>query len=164
MPFRKLTLRLSFRIARTRFYGQLIGQGRAQAKSLAFNTTDRVHSILVLQSDAAIRLSMFENRNRKLDLAALALAAGAMFLGVSLWTYNRFDPPSVLIFPANNLVHNACGSAGAYTAHYLFSGLGLGAYYVLVSLVVLTALLLAHREIDQPMLRGRGGWCRSLGW
>jgi DNA segregation ATPase FtsK/SpoIIIE, S-DNA-T family len=104
---------------------------------------------------------MFENRNRTLDLVALALAAGVMFLGVSLWTYDRFDPPSTLVFPANNLIHNACGWAGAYVAHLMFASLGLGAYYVLVSLAVLTALLLAHREIDQPMLRG-GGWLVSL--
>jgi S-DNA-T family DNA segregation ATPase FtsK/SpoIIIE len=104
---------------------------------------------------------MFENRSRKLDLTALALAAGVMFLGVSLWTYNRFDPPSELVFPASNLIHNACGWAGAYVANYLLESLGLGAYYVLASLAVLTALLLAHREIDQPMLRA-AGWVVSL--
>ncbi|HEY4234962.1 MAG TPA: DNA translocase FtsK 4TM domain-containing protein [Lacipirellulaceae bacterium] len=104
---------------------------------------------------------MFENRSRKLDLAALALAAAVMFLGVSLWTYDRFDPPSTLIFPPTNIVHNACGWAGAFAANYMLETLGLGAYYVLASLAVLTALLLAHREIDQPVLRA-AGWVVSL--
>jgi S-DNA-T family DNA segregation ATPase FtsK/SpoIIIE len=104
---------------------------------------------------------MFENRSRRLDLIALALAAIVMFLGVSLWTYDKFDPPSTLVFPASNVVHNACGWAGAYAADYLFETLGLGAYYLVSSLVVLTALLLAHRRIDQPMLRATG-WTISL--
>jgi DNA segregation ATPase FtsK/SpoIIIE, S-DNA-T family len=104
---------------------------------------------------------MFENRNRKLDLAALALLAVVMFLGVSLWTYNRFDPPSTLVYPASNMIHNACGGAGAFVANYLLESLGLGAYYLLASLAVLTALLLAHREIDQPVLRA-AGWIVSL--
>jgi hypothetical protein len=127
---------------------------------LAINTTGRVRSNLVSQSDAAAWLSMFENRNRQLDLAALALAAVVMFLGVSLWTYDRFDPPSTLLFPPSNIVHNACGWAGAYTANYLLESLGLGAYYVLASVVVLNALLFAHREIDQPVVRG-AGWLVS---
>ena len=142
-------------------YGQLLGQGRAQTSRWHPNTTGRVRSNLVSQSDAARWLSMFENRSRRLDLAALALLAVVMFLGVSLWTYDRFDPPSTLVFPASNLVHNACGWAGAYVANYLFESLGLGAYYVLASLVVLTVLLLAHREIDQPVLRAVG-WLVSL--
>jgi DNA segregation ATPase FtsK/SpoIIIE, S-DNA-T family len=104
---------------------------------------------------------MFENRSRKLDLAALAMSAGVMFLGVSLWTYDRFDPPSTLVYPATNVVHNACGAAGAFVANYLLQSLGLGAYYVLASLAIVTALLLAHREIDQPVLRA-AGWIVSL--
>jgi DNA segregation ATPase FtsK/SpoIIIE, S-DNA-T family len=142
-------------------YGQLLGQGRAQTSRLYPNTTGRVRSNLISQSDAAHWLSMFENRSRRLDLAALALLAGVMFLAVSLWTYDRFDPPSTLVYPATNLVHNACGWAGAYVANYMFETLGLGAYYVLASLAVVTALLLAHREIDQPMLRAVG-WIVSL--
>ena len=107
---------------------------------------------------------MFENRNRQLDLAALALAAVVMFLGVSLWTYDRFDPPSTLVFPPSNLVHNSCGWAGAYTANYLLESLGLGAYYVLASLVVLTVLLLRIAKSISRWFAARGGWCRWRGW
>jgi S-DNA-T family DNA segregation ATPase FtsK/SpoIIIE len=104
---------------------------------------------------------MFDDRSLKLDLCAIALLAVAVFLGVSLWTYDKTDPPSALVWPASEQTQNSCGRAGAYTAHYLFESLGLGAYYTVGSLVVLTALLLARREINQPMLR-TGGWAVSL--
>src|SRR3954462_12523166 len=104
---------------------------------------------------------MFEDRSLKIDLCALALLALAVFLGISLWTYNATDPPSTIVWPAGNVVHNACGSAGAFTAHYLFESLGVGAYYLTASLAVLTILLLLHREIDQPILR-TFGWAISV--
>src|SRR4051812_13739884 len=104
---------------------------------------------------------MFEDRSLKIDLCALALLALAVFLGVALWTYNPTDPPSTIVWPAMSVVHNACGSAGALTAHYLFENLGVGAYYLTGSLAVLTFLLLLHREIDQPILR-TFGWAISV--
>src|SRR4029079_134648 len=42
-----------------------------------------------------------------------------------------------------------------------FESLGVGAYYLTVSLAVLTILLLLHREIDQPILR-TFGWAISV--
>jgi S-DNA-T family DNA segregation ATPase FtsK/SpoIIIE len=104
---------------------------------------------------------MFENRSLKLDLCALALAALTAFLGVSLWTYNRFDAPSTLADPPLAEVQNACGIAGAYASHYLFESLGFGAVYLFLSLAVLTTLLLARRNIDQPIVRSVG-WVISL--
>ena len=52
---------------------------------------------------------MFEDRSLKIDLCALALLALAVFLGISLWTYNATDPPSTIVWPASEVVHNACG-------------------------------------------------------
>ncbi|MEX2306528.1 MAG: DNA translocase FtsK [Pirellulales bacterium] len=104
---------------------------------------------------------MFEDRSLKLDLCALALMALAVFLGVALWTYHLTDPPSTLVWPASEVVHNACGRTGALSAHYLFESLGLGAYYLVGSLSVLTFLLLVRREIDQPLLR-TFGWAVSV--
>ncbi len=104
---------------------------------------------------------MFKDRSLKLDLCAIALLALVVFLGVSLWTYDRTDPPSTLTWPASTETHNACGTVGAYTAHWLFESLGLGAWYAVGSLGVLTVLLLARREIDQPVLRA-AGWAVSL--
>src|SRR3954467_5898637 len=99
---------------------------------------------------------MFEDRSLKIDLCALLLTALLVFLSIALWTYNSADPPSTNVWPASNTVHNACGHAGALTAHYLFESLGGGAYYLLVSLAGLTFLLFSHREIDQPVLRTFG--------
>ena len=93
---------------------------------------------------------MFEDRSLKLDLCALALLALVVFLGIALWTYDPTDPPSTLVWPPSDVVHNACGRAGALAAHYLFESLGIGAYYLAGSLAVLTFFLLARREIDQP--------------
>ncbi len=104
---------------------------------------------------------MFENRSLKLDLCALVLVAGVAFLGASLWSYDRFDPPSQLVDPPRVSIVNACGVAGAYTANFLFESLGFGAYYLLGSLAGLTLMLFKRREIDQPMLRSVG-WIVSL--
>lgn len=104
---------------------------------------------------------MFENRSLKLDLCALVLVAGVAFLSVSLWTYDRFDPPSLLVDPPNQAIRNACGVAGAFTSNFLFESLGFGAYYLLGSLGALTAMLFMRREIDQPMIRAIG-WLVSL--
>ena len=84
---------------------------------------------------------MFEDRSLKLDLCALALSALVVFLGVALWTYEPTDPPSTLVWPPSETVENACGRAGALAAHHLFESLGIGAYYLAVSLAVLTLFL-----------------------
>ena len=83
-----------------------------------------------------------------------------MFLGVSLWTYDRFDPPSTLVDPPSNPFTTPAVGRRVY-GELLFESTGYGAYYVLASLVVLTVMLLAHREIDQPMVRAVG-WMVSL--
>ena len=100
---------------------------------------------------------MFEDRSLKIDLCALALLAIVAFLGIALWTYDATDPPSTVVWPPSDVVHNACGRAGALTSHYLFESLGIGAYYLAGSLAVLTFFLFRRREIDQPIIR-------TLGW
>lgn len=100
---------------------------------------------------------MFEDRSLKIDLFALALLAVVAFVGLSLWTYNPTDPPSTVVWPPSDVVHNACGQAGAYASHYLFESLGIGAYYLAVSMAVVTFFLLRRREINQPIIR-------TLGW
>ncbi len=84
-----------------------------------------------------------------------------VFLGLALGTYNATDPPSTIVWPTSDVVHNACGRAGALAANYLFESLGVGAYYLAVSLAALTLLLLLQREIDQPVLR-TFGWAISV--
>jgi S-DNA-T family DNA segregation ATPase FtsK/SpoIIIE len=104
---------------------------------------------------------MFEDRSLKLDLCALALLSLVAFLGVSLWTYEATDPPGTVVWPATEVIQNACGRSGALAAHYLLECLGIGAYYLTGSLAVVTFLLLVRRDIDQPMLR-TAGWVVSV--
>jgi S-DNA-T family DNA segregation ATPase FtsK/SpoIIIE len=100
---------------------------------------------------------MLENRKLKLDLLALALLAGVIFLASALLSYDPADPPSKLVFPPHGQPANMCGHWGAVTSRLLFEALGLGAYYLLVSLAFLDAVLLIRHEINQP-------WLRTIGW
>ncbi|MCG8449867.1 MAG: DNA translocase FtsK 4TM domain-containing protein [Pirellulales bacterium] len=104
---------------------------------------------------------MFENRNLRFDLLTLLLLAVTVLLAVALATYNPTDPPSTLVHPAPTEFHNGCGPIGAYIAHFLLESLGLGAYYLVLSLGVLSCTLLWRRGIDQPVLRAVG-WAASL--
>ena len=100
---------------------------------------------------------MLAERNVRLDLFALLLAACTVFLTLTLLTYSPADPPSTLVYPSAAVPTNACGKMGAYTAHALFEGLGVGAYFIAFSLGTLATLLLQGRKIEQP-------WMRAVGW
>src|SRR5580658_6579737 len=104
---------------------------------------------------------MLEQRNRKVDLIALGLMALTIFLALTLFTYDPADPPGANAYPPRAHVANLCGRSGAWAAHLLLEGLGLGAYYLVLSLVVLDGLLVAHRPIQDRGLRA-AGWCLSL--
>ncbi|MEQ8210070.1 MAG: DNA translocase FtsK 4TM domain-containing protein [Lacipirellulaceae bacterium] len=97
----------------------------------------------------------------KLDLFSLLLLVVAALVGTALWTYDATDPPSTLVFPPKETISNACGAAGAYVAHYLFSSVGYAAIYVAASLAVTALILIFRRAVDQPVLRGFG-WTASL--
>ena len=99
--------------------------------------------------------------NLKLDLLALGLFALVVFLAASLASYDPADPPSSLVYPPRQTTANLCGRAGALAATLLLEGFGLGAYYLLVWLAALDAMLLARRQISYPLLR-LAGWLLSL--
>lgn len=104
---------------------------------------------------------MLENRSLKTDLLALVLLAGVIFLAASLLSYDPADPPSSLVYPRNIPTNNMCGSLGAMGSWLLLETLGWGAYYVLVSLAALDAVLLIRRTVNQAWLRA-SGWVLSL--
>ncbi|TWT74559.1 DNA translocase FtsK [Posidoniimonas polymericola] len=101
------------------------------------------------------------DRSRQLDVVAIALAAGTLFLAVALSTYHKADPPGSLVWPPSDTTHNACGWGGAYAAHYLLEMMGVGAYYAVGSLATITVLLLMRKEVNQPVTRSIG-WALSL--
>lgn len=104
---------------------------------------------------------MSASRSIKLDVVAIMTAALGVFLSISLLTYDRTDPPSDLIWPPAQQVQNSCGMAGAYVAHNMLQMMGLGAYYAVGSLIVVTVFMFLQRPIDQPVLRTLG-WALSL--
>ena len=96
---------------------------------------------------------MLDRRSHKLDVVALGLLALALFLAVSLLTYNPADPPSSLVYPPHSKIANACGRSGAMAAQCLLQFFGLAAYFFVLSITVVDALLLARRQITEPLLR-----------
>jgi S-DNA-T family DNA segregation ATPase FtsK/SpoIIIE len=117
---------------------------------------------------------MFDNRNLKVDLVAIALLAITAFLGVSLATYDAADPvadhvgpvtliyqPDVLVYPQNERIQNACGRWGALVADVLLTSLGIGAFYAVASLGLLSAALMRQYDLDRPIQRAIG-WAMSL--
>jgi S-DNA-T family DNA segregation ATPase FtsK/SpoIIIE len=104
---------------------------------------------------------MFENRSLKLDLVALAVLAGCALLLAALLSYDPADPPGTLLDPPRATIANRCGPVGAYVAHVLYASVGFAAFYVVGSLIAVAALLLARRDMNEPVLRGVG-WMASL--
>ncbi|REK19522.1 MAG: DNA translocase FtsK [Planctomycetota bacterium] len=104
---------------------------------------------------------MVDARSIRGDLTALALLALCVFLGMALWTYEPTDSLDGLVYPPPTKTANACGRAGAIAADLLLQGFGVGAYYLVVSLAVVDAWLLARRPVSQPILRAIG-WAMSL--
>ncbi len=113
---------------------------------------------------------MFDNRSLRGDISLVALIALIIFLTVSLVTYDPADrtaqfvaplngwyQPSTLVFPHNEITHNACGTIGATTADFLFSNLGVGAWYLLVGLATLAVALVKSDNQLSP-------WIRTIGW
>jgi DNA segregation ATPase FtsK/SpoIIIE, S-DNA-T family len=117
---------------------------------------------------------MLQNRRLVSDLIALTLLGLVVFLASSLATYDPADPlveappplnqlyrPDVIVYPVSEHVGNACGRWGALVADVLLTGLGIGAFYLVLSLAVLDFLLLRRHPIDTPLIRGVG-WIATL--
>ncbi len=104
---------------------------------------------------------MLEQRDLGVDLLALALLALTIFLAASLLSYDPADPPNALVYPQATDTTNVCGRSGSWVSVLLFKAIGLGAYYGLVSLTAVVALLLGRHKITEPYLR-LSGWLLSL--
>ncbi len=101
------------------------------------------------------------DRSPKFDALAIVLAAVTLLLVLALGTYDRYDPPSQLVWPANVEVRNAAGRVGATVAHSLLEMMGVGAYYLVGSLWCSPDFVGLRRTIDQPVVRTVG---RRLPW
>jgi DNA segregation ATPase FtsK/SpoIIIE, S-DNA-T family len=104
---------------------------------------------------------MLEKRDKRIDLLALGLLALGIYLAAALLSYDPADPPSSLVIPPRQQTANLCGRSGSVASSLLLAGLGVGAYYLLISLVILDVVLLARRAIHAPLFR-LIGWLLSL--
>lgn len=105
-------------------------------------------------------LMSFQSELRR-DLLALVLLAITLFVGAALVTFDPADPPSDLVWPARQEVANLCGPLGAWLAFHLLQGLGVGAWYLVLSLAAMTIVLVLRQPIGRPNTR-LAGWLLSL--
>jgi len=89
----------------------------------------------------------------KTDLLALAVLAAAVFLGLSLASYDPADPPAHAIYPARAQAVNLCGEIGAILSNELFANFGHGAYFLLIALLVFDLRLFSREDAADPALR-----------
>lgn len=119
---------------------------------------------------------MSQPRNLQLDLVALFLLGTVLFLGLALVTFDAADPlpdlpapfhlfhqSNAAVYPLNLHVHNACGRWGALAADVLLTHLGLTAYFVVGSLLLLDIALLRRQTWDLPVARSLGFSTAVLG-
>jgi S-DNA-T family DNA segregation ATPase FtsK/SpoIIIE len=101
---------------------------------------------------------MVLDRSRlNLDILALCLFFLLVFVALSLLSYSPADPPSTLMWPQNEPVHNLCGAVGATVAYHALASYGAAVYVGLLGLVCLNVLLFARHQVSDPILR-------VLGW
>ncbi|MFA5251380.1 MAG: DNA translocase FtsK 4TM domain-containing protein [Phycisphaerae bacterium] len=99
---------------------------------------------------------MKEKKNSyEVALECLGIAV-ALVLLCSCVSFSIGDWPSRYVWPNNNPPANWCGMTGAFCAYYLLYYVGPGVFVILISAICLLAARLAHRTIDQGILRTIG--------
>ena len=96
---------------------------------------------------------MIDYRRLRTDLVALGLLAGAVFLGLSLYSYSPADPPGTSVWPIRSVSENLCGPIGAQVAHYSNLTLGMGAWFLLAIIVLFDLRLFHRRFLPDPIIR-----------
>ncbi len=126
-------------------------------------------------ADAAIEVidpnNSFERQpDLRRDIAAIALVAVTLFLTVSIvtrdpadpvsapvWPIDRLYAPDTLVYPANEVITNACGYWGAFASSMLFDALGIAACLVVAASGGIATALLVRGRLNAPVLRSLGG-------
>jgi len=104
---------------------------------------------------------MIDYRRLITDLLALALLAVCVFVALSLYSFDPADPPAATVFPANTQVQNLCGPVGASLSHALRNALGLGAWVLLLTLLLADLQLFSRQGLSDPVIRA-AGWTSVL--
>ncbi len=100
---------------------------------------------------------MIDYQRLRNDLLALGCLALAVFLALSLGSYDPADPPASLVFPAHRTIANLAGQPGAVTANGLFTILGEAAWFLVVLLVLADLRLFRRVPTPDPGARVIGG-------
>lgn len=96
---------------------------------------------------------MFDYTRLKNDILALAILAMAVFVGLSLASYDPADPPSPGMYPARTVPLNLGGIHGATVAQGLITSFGFGAWFLLTALVVADIRLFARDNAGDPLMK-----------
>lgn len=96
---------------------------------------------------------MFDYTRLKTDLLALAILALAVFIGLSLVSFDAADPPAMGVYPGRAVPQNLGGLYGANVAQALVTSFGIGAYFLLAALVVADIRLFARDASGDPLLK-----------
>jgi S-DNA-T family DNA segregation ATPase FtsK/SpoIIIE len=99
---------------------------------------------------------MIDYQRLKTDVMATGLMAVALFIGLALYSYDPADPPSTTFYPPRVDALNLCGPSGAMLASSLVNAFGLGAWAVLLGVLLVNVSLFAREPVKDPMVRLMG--------
>ncbi|WP_437194085.1 DNA translocase FtsK [Planctomicrobium sp. SH527] len=99
---------------------------------------------------------MIDYQRLKTDLMGLGLFAVALFMGLSLYSFDPADPPSSLMYPPRSDAMNLCGPSGAILAFSLVNAFGLGAWFLLFGVLLVDLWLFSRDAVRDPMIRLMG--------
>ncbi|MBC8522863.1 DNA translocase FtsK 4TM domain-containing protein [PVC group bacterium] len=86
----------------------------------------------------------------------ISSVAIAIFVAVSLLSFNVADPPSHVVAIHNDPVANWCGPVGAAIAYWSYHTLGVGIWVVLLGIGSWVTLVFKGKEITHTAVRGLG--------
>lgn len=103
---------------------------------------------------------------REIYLRALgvALVALALILLLSFISYNRGDYPMPIVYPANSVPDNLCGTVGAHLAWLFWFLFGIGTILLVFATAVIGGLMIIAQPISDPIVRGLGAGLFLLAW
>lgn len=96
---------------------------------------------------------MIDYQRLKADVLALALLAGIVLAGLSLYSFDPADTAGSHAWPVRMQALNLCGPTGATLASWLINSLGLGAWFLLGGLTLLDLGLFSRKPVRDPALR-----------
>ena len=98
-------------------------------------------------------LSSADLSSRILWISSVAVA---VFLAVSLLSFNVADPPSHVVAHYNDPVANWCGPIGAAIAYWSYHTIGIGIWVILLGIGSWVMLVFQGKEITHTAVRGLG--------